>query len=73
MKDLEFMIVLEREDDGCYTAICPSLPGCYSQGDTADEAREMIKDAIRLNVEERIANNEPVPTKVEIDSVRIAM
>jgi len=73
MKELEFTIVLEREDDGRYTAMCPSLPGCYTQGDTADEAREMIKDAIRLHMEERIANNEPVPKEVEIDSVRIAI
>lgn len=33
-------------EDGGYWVECPSLPGCASQGDTVEEALEMIKDAI---------------------------
>ena len=33
-------------EDGGYRVECPSLPGCASQGDTVEEALEMIKDAI---------------------------
>lgn len=33
-------------EDGGYWVECPSLPGCSSQGDTVEEALEMIKDAI---------------------------
>ena len=30
-----------------YDVVCPTLPGCASQGDTEEEALENIKDAIR--------------------------
>ncbi len=34
-------------EDGGYWVECPSLPGCSSQGDTIEEALEMIKDAVK--------------------------
>ena len=38
-------------EDGGYWIECPSLPGCASQGDTVEEALEMIKDAIKGHLE----------------------
>jgi predicted RNase H-like HicB family nuclease len=40
----------DTEDNG-YWIECPSLPGCASQGDTIEEALEMIKDAIKGHLE----------------------
>jgi len=42
------------------------LQGCYSQGDSYEEAVENIKDAIRLHIEDRLASGEEVPEKVSI-------
>jgi len=42
----------ERDAEGFYVS-CPPLQGCYSQGDTYDEALSNIKDAIRLHLEDR--------------------
>lgn len=52
MKHLTLPIVVEADSDG-YFVSCPSLQGCYSQGDTYEEAVENIKDAIRLHIEDR--------------------
>jgi len=42
-----FDVVLRPDvEDGGYWVECPALPGCVSQGDTIEEALEMIKDAI---------------------------
>ncbi|MEK6743540.1 MAG: type II toxin-antitoxin system HicB family antitoxin [Nitrospirota bacterium] len=38
-------------EDGGYWVECPVLPGCDSQGDTVEEALEMIKDAIKGHLE----------------------
>ncbi len=73
MKEYEFTVVLQAEEDGRFTALCPELQGCYTQGDTEAEALAMIKDAIRLHLEDRIANNEPLPRKVGVSTVRIAV
>ena len=47
MKKYTLPVVIEKDEDG-YFAMCPALEGCYSHGDTYEEALENIKDAIRL-------------------------
>jgi len=53
-------VIVERDDDG-YFAYCPLLQGCYTQGETYEEAIDNLRDAIRLHVEDRIAAHEPLP------------
>ncbi len=65
MKTYRFSIVIEKDSDGYY-AFCPELQGCYTQGDTYEEATTNIKDAIRLHVEDRTENGEDIK---QIDSV----
>ncbi len=48
---MNIKIVLEPSDEGGYTAIVPSLPGCISEGDTKEEALENIREAIELYLE----------------------
>lgn len=43
--------VFEQSDEGGYTVFVPSLPGCISEGDTLDEARRNIREAIELYLE----------------------
>ena len=57
MPDYEFTVVIERDEDGRFVAICPALQGCYTEGETEEEARQLIEDAIRLHVESRLAKN----------------
>ncbi|MGB8690498.1 MAG: type II toxin-antitoxin system HicB family antitoxin [Microcoleus sp.] len=52
-------VVIEKDSDG-YFAYCPNLPGCYTQGDYYEEVLYNIQDAIRLHIEDRLANNEPI-------------
>ncbi|MGC8931656.1 MAG: type II toxin-antitoxin system HicB family antitoxin [Dictyoglomus sp.] len=49
----KYRIIVEQDEDGVYIASCPALKGCYSQGDTIEEAVENIKDAMRLHIEAR--------------------
>lgn len=45
---MELKILLEEQEEGGYTVIVPSLPGCISEGETVDEAIKNIKEAIML-------------------------
>jgi predicted RNase H-like HicB family nuclease len=46
---MKFRIVREFDPvAGSFSATCPELPGCASAGDTEEEARENIEEAIRL-------------------------
>ena len=47
---MKYKIRLEETDEG-YAVWCPGLPGCWSQGETEEEALENIKDAIKTYLE----------------------
>ena len=67
MAKYKLSIIIEKDENG-YFAFCPELQGCYTQGDSYEEVIENVKDAIRLHIEDRIANNEEIP-KVELTSL----
>lgn len=43
---MKYTVVLQRTDEG-FSVGCPGLPGCWSQGDTEQEALENIQAAIQ--------------------------
>jgi predicted RNase H-like HicB family nuclease len=46
---MNFRIVLEYDADAqAFSAVCPELPGCAPAGDTEEEAKQNIKEAIEL-------------------------
>ena len=46
---MKFRIVLEFDPEALsYSAVCPELPGCASAGETEEDARNNIEEAIRL-------------------------
>ena len=45
-KTLHFNLIFRPEAEGGFTVLVPSLPGCISYGETLEEAKEMIHDAI---------------------------
>ena len=72
MATMDFKVFLERDEeyDG-YVVVCPSLPGCYSQGHTVEEALANIREAIELVLEDMQESGEqiPDPTNVLVGSV----
>jgi predicted RNase H-like HicB family nuclease len=47
-----FKVILHPDlEDGGYWVECPELPGCSSQGDSVEEALDMIKDAVKGHLE----------------------
>ncbi len=49
----QFDVVFETQEDGGFTAYVPDLPGCVSEGDSLEEAAEMIAQAMALYLESR--------------------
>ncbi len=48
---MKLKVILEPSDEGGFTAIVPSLPGCISEGDNREEALANIREAIELYLE----------------------
>jgi len=51
VKELQFKVLIEQDEDGWYIAEVPELDGCYTQGKTLEEVRERIKEVIKLILE----------------------
>ena len=71
---MRFPVVVYKEPSGGYSVLCPSLPGCHSQGETLEDALQNVREAIELYVEvleeDGIAlpePSEPLLTSVEIE------
>ncbi len=58
MKD--YTIIIEKTATG-YSAYVPDLPGCITVGDTLEETKQYIREAIELYIETLRAQGEPLP------------
>jgi predicted RNase H-like HicB family nuclease len=59
----QFTIIIERQYEGEYLVSVPDLPGCYTEGRTLEEAREMAGDAIRAYCANMLKHGEPIPVE----------
>ena len=50
----ELMAILEKAPEGGYWAFCPEVPGANGQGETIEEAKESLKQAVMLILEDRL-------------------
>ena len=64
---LPYRIEMKPCDWGWYVKI-PDLPGCMSQGETPEEAIEMIRDAQRLWLQVALEDGRPVPQPSDEDN-----
>ena len=49
----KYTAIYERGEDGWWVASCLEMPDAITQGETVEEARENLKDAIQLLLEVR--------------------
>ena len=64
MSNYQFTVIIEPDESG-FHAFVPSLPGCHSFGETIDQARVNIAEAIQLHIECMKEDGEPIPVEQE--------
>ena len=68
---MKFRVVIEQDEDGKFIASCSTLPGCWSQGDTRDEAKRNIADAIKGYLESLEEHGDPIPPPINEEIIDI--
>jgi len=69
----EFTAIIEEAPEGGYWAICPEIPGANGQGETIEEAKNNLKEAIELILEDRREDIlRGLPEDVIRDKVQVA-
>lgn len=64
-KDRRFHIRLELNEEGGYTVTIPELQGCVTEGETLEEALEMVKDAMTGLLAVKAEYGDPIPPQFE--------
>jgi len=52
LNKINLPIIVEKDEDGFYVVECPLLRGCYTQGETLDEALTNIHEVIEMCLED---------------------
>lgn len=63
-----YTAVLESAREGGFVVSVPALPGCFTQGETRDEAIENVREAITAYVAELRSRGEDVPVEVKTET-----
>jgi antitoxin HicB len=66
VKSYVFKVELEQDEDGRWSAVIPALPGCASDGDTAEDALQNVEEAARLYVEVLVEDGRAIPTDASV-------
>jgi len=73
MKVYNLTVVVEKDEDGVFLALCPALQGCYADGETLEEALKMIEPVIKMHIESRLENGESIPEELYSSQLKIAV
>ncbi|MCD4846088.1 MAG: type II toxin-antitoxin system HicB family antitoxin [Methanosarcinales archaeon] len=73
---MDYTVLIYKDEEGGFWAEVPSLPGCYSQGETVEETMEHVKEAIETHIialkeglQEIYANREFVIGNVTVNTI----
>jgi predicted RNase H-like HicB family nuclease len=70
VKDLKVNIIIEKDEDGYY-AYSPELKGCQSQGNTLEEVKANIQEAVELYLE--TLNDREIQTIIDREVLTMAL
>jgi predicted RNase H-like HicB family nuclease len=65
MRD-QYLVIIEPADDGSYSAYLPDVPGCVSCGDTVEEVKVSIQEALDFHLDGLRRAGLPVPAPTSV-------
>ena len=66
MKTYTFRAVIEKDDPG-YHGYIPALPGCHTSGETIEETRKSLKEALQGYLEVSLEHGDPIPKEESLE------
>ena len=67
---MQYPVVIHKDPDSDYGVTVPDLPGCFSAGDSIEEALEGAREAIECHLEGLLMDEEEIPMPEAIDTHR---
>ena len=70
---MHYTVIMHPAEEGGYWVEVPSLPGCFTQGETVEDALRMSRLAIRSHVQALRDDHKPVPSEKELVLARVEL
>jgi len=51
-------MICSKQNNGAYFALCPEIKGCFTQGDTYEEACANLKELVEITLKEELSDEE---------------
>ncbi len=64
---MKYVAIFEQASNN-WCAFVPDLPGCVAAGDTLEETKELIREAIEFHIESYVEDDEPLPAHTCVDA-----
>jgi predicted RNase H-like HicB family nuclease len=64
---MRYPVVIHKDPESDYGVTVPDLPGCFSAGDTLDEALQQVVEAIECHLEGLLLDDEPIPSPKTVE------
>ena len=68
---MRYPIVIHKDDESCYGVTVPDLPGCFSAGESLEEAMESAREAVACHLEGLLMDGEAIPPRAPFEEHRI--
>lgn len=72
---MEYTVIFHQAEEGGYWAEVPALPGCFSQGESIEEAVKNIRESIEAHIEALKEEGQEIPEEGEfvIGKIKVAL
>ncbi len=64
---MRYPVVIHKDEGSSYGVTVPDLPGCFSGGDTLDDAFDMAREAIVGHIETLLMDGHPIPENAPLE------
>ena len=65
---MQYPIVIHKDKDTMYGVTVPDLPGCFSSGETLEEAMSSAQEAITGHITTLLLDGQPIPERASLDT-----
>ncbi|HEB29738.1 hypothetical protein LCGC14_2492780 [marine sediment metagenome] len=66
---MKYPIIVHKDPESNFGVTVPDFPGCFSAGDTMEEALQNTEEAILTHIEGLLLDNDPIPSPSSIEEL----
>lgn len=67
---MHYLVVVFKDETSSYGVLVPDLPGCFSGGDTMEDALSSVSEAIELHMEGLLEDGDAIPEQLGFERHR---